>query len=175
MCHLRLKPGLAHFYRQVSTVGEVLPETLPPCFVLEMFISVVLQLLMILHKVHNSHLIQVCELDIGHVPLLVTVMVPPLLQPMFWCHFSPFWAFFLQRPPLVSVFPPLLPTPSWSPPSVSVPLPILLAPSPPSSAEYLPLYPPAQIQEHHQLKILSSNFYQVRLVIFITDLLSQSI
>ena len=33
---------------------KLLPETPIPCFVLEMFISLVLQLLVVLHKVHNS-------------------------------------------------------------------------------------------------------------------------
>ena len=53
---------------------------------------------------------------------------------------------------LLPVFPP-----SWPPPSsVSVPLPpFLLPPSPPSSAEYMSLCPPAQIQEHFRWELLS--------------------
>ena len=61
------KPGLAHLDRQIATVGEPLPKTFLPCFVLKMFISVVVQLLM----VHNCLLIWVRQVDIGYVPLLV--------------------------------------------------------------------------------------------------------
>ena len=43
-----------------------------------MFTSLVLQLLMVLHKVHNSLLVKISEIDVGHVPLscIATVMVP---------------------------------------------------------------------------------------------------
>ena len=68
---LRLKPGLAHLDRQLATVGELLPDTLLPCFVLEKFISFVVQLLMI-HQVNNRLLIRISEIDVGHVPLLVS-------------------------------------------------------------------------------------------------------
>ena len=47
MCPLRLKPGLAHLDRQVVTVGKPLSKI--PCFVLEMLISLVLQLHSLLH------------------------------------------------------------------------------------------------------------------------------
>ena len=70
MCPLRLKLGLAHLDRQLMTVGKPLTETFLPCFVLEMFISLIVQLLMLLHKVPNS-LIQDGQVDVGHVPLLV--------------------------------------------------------------------------------------------------------
>ena len=73
----------------------------------------------------------------------MTVMVLPLLQPLFLCHFSQFLAFVLQLPPLASVFPLLL----LPHPFVAVPAPFFLPPSNPSSAEYLLLCPPAQIQE----------------------------
>ena len=56
-CLLRLKPGLAHLDRQLVTVGEPLPETFLPCFDLKMFISFVVQLLVVLHKVYNILLI----------------------------------------------------------------------------------------------------------------------
>ena len=57
--------------------------------------------------------------------------------------------FFLQLRPLASVIPPPLPTPSLPPRSVAVvvPPPSLWAPSLASSTGYLPLCPPAQIQE----------------------------
>ena len=65
-----------------------------------------------------------------------------------------FWAFFLQFAPFASVIPPLLPPPSWPPaPSVAVVVP---PPSPASSAGYLPLFPPVQIQEDCQWELLSS-------------------
>ena len=47
MFPLPLKLGLAHLDRQLVTVGEHLPETLLLCFVLEMFVSLVVQLLMV--------------------------------------------------------------------------------------------------------------------------------
>ena len=56
MCPLQLKPGLAH--RWLATVGEPIREKLLPCFVLEIYTSPVVQLLMVIHKVHNCLLIQ---------------------------------------------------------------------------------------------------------------------
>ena len=73
---LRLKPGLAHLERQLLTVGELLPKTLLPCFVLEIFISLVVQLPMVLHKVHNS----LCPSDrcLSSAPsCIMPVMGPP--------------------------------------------------------------------------------------------------
>ena len=58
--------------RRFTTVGEPLPETLLPCFVLEMIISLVKQLLKVLHKVYNSLLIWVCQVCVCHVPLLIS-------------------------------------------------------------------------------------------------------
>ena len=55
----------------VAPLGELLPEKLLPYFVLEMFTSVV-QLLIVLHKVHNSLLVLVNEIYVGHVSRLVT-------------------------------------------------------------------------------------------------------
>ena len=90
----------------------------------------------------------------------VTVMFPPLgHQPLFQCHFVLSWAFFLVPPP-ESAIPHLLPPPSLPPPpSVAVPLLSRLPPSPTSSTGYLPLCPPAQIQEHCQWELLSSSFF----------------
>ena len=56
----------------VAPLGEQLPEKLLPYFVLEMFTSVVVQLLIVLHKVHNSLLVLVNEIYVGHVSRLVT-------------------------------------------------------------------------------------------------------
>ena len=71
MCPLRVKPGLAHLDRQLVTVGELFPEIILPCFVLEMITSLVVQPLVVLHKVHNRLLVRISEIDVGHVPLLV--------------------------------------------------------------------------------------------------------
>ena len=73
-CLIRIfkKLNLCHLDRQVATVGESLPETLPPCFVLKMFSSLVIQLLGVFHKVHNSLLFRVHQVDVGHVPFLVS-------------------------------------------------------------------------------------------------------
>ena len=79
--------------RQLATVSELLPETLLHCFVLEIFISLVVQLLTVLHTVHNRLLVGISKIDVS---CIVTVMVPPLLQlPLFQCHFFLSWAFFL--------------------------------------------------------------------------------
>ena len=92
MCPLRVKPGPAHFDRQLVTVCKLLPETFLPCFVLEMFISLVV------------HLVVMVMCWSCAPSCIVTVMVPPFLQqPLFLCNFSRFWAFFLQLPPLASV------------------------------------------------------------------------
>ena len=73
-CHnspLRLKTGLAHLDRQLVTVGESLPETLLPCFVFELFIFFVVQLLVMFHEISFCLLVRVCKKYIGHVALLV--------------------------------------------------------------------------------------------------------
>ena len=67
----RVKAGLAHLDRQLVIGGELLTETHFPCFVLDMFISLVIQLLVVFDKVHNSLRVRVGEIDIGYVPLLV--------------------------------------------------------------------------------------------------------
>ena len=53
MSPLGFEPSLAHFDRQLVTVDEPLPQTFLPGLVLQMFISFVLQLLVILHKFHS--------------------------------------------------------------------------------------------------------------------------
>ena len=73
---------------------------------------------------------------------------PPasVLVSLFVCPWS-----FSTTPSSLSVFPPLLPSPSLSPPpyvAVVMPPPSLLPPSPASSTGYLPLCPQAQTQEH---------------------------
>ena len=132
MCPLRVIPGLAHLDRQLTTLGELLPETLLPCFVLEMFISHVIQLLVVLHKLHNGLVIRIREINVGHVPLsfIMIVTIPPLLQPLFPCHFLCCCA-----------------------------SPSLLPPSPDSSTGYPSLCPSAQIQEHCHSKLLSSSLF----------------
>ena len=54
MSPLGFESSLAHFDRQLSTVGEPLRKTFFPGFFLKMFISLVIQLLVVFHKVHNS-------------------------------------------------------------------------------------------------------------------------
>ena len=166
MCPLRVKPSLAHLDRQLATPGELLPERLLPRFVLEMYTCLVVQLLMVLHKVHNSLLISISQIDIrwSCAPSCkATVMVPPLLQqPLSQCHFFLPLGFFLSVPPLESVFPPLFPPTSLPPPpsvAVVMPPPSLWPPFPRSSAGYPPLCPPVQIQEHCQWELLSSSLF----------------
>ena len=49
--------SLAYFDRQLATVGKPLPKAILLGLVLKMFICLVVQLLMVLHKVHNRLLI----------------------------------------------------------------------------------------------------------------------
>ena len=72
MCPLQVKPGPAHLDRPLVTLGKLLPEKLLPCFVHEMFASLVVQLIVVLHEVHNGLLVRISEIDIGHVPFLVS-------------------------------------------------------------------------------------------------------
>ena len=113
MCTVRLTPGLAHIGRQVATVGKPLLDILPPCFVIKTFISFVVQLLVVLHKVHKSLLILVSQVDVSHVPLLYHDCDVPASPPAYVSVPSgPFVCnFFILR-----VFPPFLPPlPSWPP------------------------------------------------------------
>ena len=102
MSPLRFEPSLAHFDRQLATVGKPLPQAFLPDLVLKVFIGLVIQLLVVLHNVHNSPLILVCQVDICHVP----TSSPPYLSS------------FQPLPPVLSVLFP----PSWLPLSVSGPL-----------------------------------------------------
>ena len=54
---LGFEPSLAHFDRQFATVGKPVPQAFIPGVVLKVFIGLVVQLLVVLHKVHNSLLI----------------------------------------------------------------------------------------------------------------------
>ena len=49
-CPLRLNSGISYLDRQLATVGEPVPGILIPCFVREKFISLVVQLLVVLHN-----------------------------------------------------------------------------------------------------------------------------
>ena len=51
------------------SVDRMLISILLPCIVLEIIISLVVQLFVVLH---NGLLIRVCQVDVGHVPLLVS-------------------------------------------------------------------------------------------------------
>ena len=54
---LEFEPSLIYFDRQLAAVGEPLPKTLFHGLVLDLFIGLVVQLLMLLDKVHYSILI----------------------------------------------------------------------------------------------------------------------
>ena len=89
----------------------------------------------------------------------MTAMCPPLLQPLFLCHFSLSLHAVLELPPLLSVFPLSWPPASWPPPLiVSVPLPpFLLPPCLPSFAVFLPQCLQVQILEGSLWGPLSSS------------------
>ena len=90
-------------------------------------------------------------------------MVLPLLQqPLFLCHFSRFLAFFLQLPPLPSVFPLLLPPPCFTLPLLLLLCLLLLYALPLQPASFtgsLLLCSLDQIQEHFQWELLSSSLF----------------
>ena len=144
MCPLRLKSGLAHLDRQVATVGDPLPVTLLPCFVLKMFISPSQSPQLPPHLSLSGR----CWSCAPSCVVNVTKMCPPHLHPLcmypFQCHFClPLHAFLILSPLLSVQFPSSGFLPLFS-------CLFLLPPSPPSSVVYLYLLlcPLTQIQEH---------------------------
>ena len=136
---LGFKLSLAYF----RAVGEPLPQAFPPGLVSKMFIGLVLQPLVVLHKVHNT--LFSC---VPSFAWIVIEVCPSIFHPLcpFLCHFCLSLDAFQPLPPLLSVyFPFLCLLPSWLPPSVSVHLfPSLSPPSPRFSSVCEQLYHPSQ-------------------------------
>ena len=172
MCPLRVKPGLAHLDRQLVTLGKLLPEKLISWFVLKIFTSL-LHFLVVHHKVHNSLLIRIKGLDVGHVPLCVhcycvcfaTVKAASPPAASVSCHFFLSWAFFLQLLPLASAIPPLMPPFLPLPPSVAVLglLPLSCHPPLPPSLDICHCVPQFKFRNTVSGDPLSNNKQQQRL------------